>query len=101
MQAEKVIEFITRWLSDYQKSSHAKGFAVGVSGGIDSAVVSTLCARTGLPVLVIEMPIRQSNSEMQRSRAHIQWLTSNFANVTGTEVNLTGVFETFEKDGRE
>ena len=97
MQTEKVIEFITRWLSDYQKSSHAKGFTIGVSGGIDSAVVSTLCARTGLPVLVIEMPIRQSNSEMQRSRAHIQWLTSNFPNVTGTEVNLTEVFETFEK----
>ena len=97
MHTEKVIDFITQWLSNYQATSHSKGFVVGVSGGIDSAVVSTLCARTGLPVLLIEMPIRQSNSEKQRSRAHIQWLASNFSNVTGTEVDLTEAFETFEK----
>ncbi|CAF1073300.1 unnamed protein product [Rotaria sp. Silwood1] len=97
MQTEKVIEHITQWLKDYHQSSHTKGFVVGVSGGIDSAVVSTLCARTGLPVLVLEMPIRQSSSEIRRSHAHINWLTSNFSNVTGTEVNLTEVFETFEK----
>jgi NAD+ synthase len=97
MQTEKVIEHITKWLKDYLQSSHAKGFCVGVSGGIDSAVVSTLCARTGAPTLVIEMPIRQSSSEVQRSRAHINWLTSNFPNVQGAEVNLTEVFESFEK----
>ncbi len=97
MQTEKVIEYIVKWLTDYHQSSHTKGFAVGVSGGIDSAIVSTLCARTGLPVLVIEMPIRQSASEIQRSRAHINWLKSKFPNVTGAEVNLTEVFETFEK----
>lgn len=97
MQVEKVIEHIVKWLKDYQESSHAKGFTVGVSGGIDSAVVSTLCARTGAPTLVIEMPIRQSSSEVQRSRAHINWLKSKYPNVTGTEVNLTDVFETFEK----
>ncbi|CAF5227273.1 unnamed protein product, partial [Rotaria magnacalcarata] len=87
MQTEKVIEHIINWLNDYHKTSHTNGFVVGVSGGIDSAVVSTLCARTGLPVLVIEMPIRQSSSEVQRSRAHINWLQSTFPNVTGAEVN--------------
>ena len=97
MQTEKVIEYIVKWLKDYHQSSHTKGFTVGISGGIDSAIVSTLCARTGFPVLVIEMPIRQSQSEVQRSRAHISWLKSNFPNVTGAEVNLTEVFETFEK----
>jgi NAD+ synthase len=97
MQTEKVIEHIVKWLKDYHQSSHTKGFTVGVSGGIDSAIVSTLCARTGLPVLVIEMPIRQSSSEMQRSRAHIKWLSSTFPNVTGAEVNLAEVFEAFEK----
>ncbi|CAF0986947.1 unnamed protein product [Rotaria sordida] len=97
MQTERVIEYIVNWLNDYQKISHAKGFVVGVSGGIDSAVVSTLCARTGLPLLVIEMPIRQASSEKRRSRTHIDWLTSNYPNVTGAEVNLTDVFETFEK----
>ncbi|CAF2503590.1 unnamed protein product [Rotaria sp. Silwood2] len=97
MQTERVIEYIINWLNDYHKSSHTKGFVVGVSGGIDSATVSTLCARTGFPVLVIEMPIRQSSGEMQRSRAHINWLTSKFPNVTGAEVNLIEIFEAFEK----
>jgi NAD+ synthase len=97
MQTEKVIDYITKWLKDYQQSSHTKGFVVGVSGGVDSAVVSTLCARTGLPTLVLEMPIRQSSNEVKRSHAHINWLTTNFPNVTGGEVNLQEVFETFEK----
>jgi NAD+ synthase len=97
MQTEKVVEHIVKWLKDYQESSHAKGFVVGVSGGVDSAVVSTLCARTGLPVLVLEMPIRQSANEVGRSHAHINWLKTNFPNVTGGEVNLTEIFETFEK----
>jgi NAD+ synthase len=97
MQTEKVVEHIVKWLKDYQASSHTKGFIVGVSGGVDSAVVSTLCARTGLPVLVLEMPIRQSANEVGRSHAHINWLKTNFPNVTGGEVNLTEIFETFEK----
>ena len=97
MQTEKVIELIVKWLDDYQQSSRSKGFVIGVSGGIDSAVVSTLCARTGRPVLVLEMPIRQSSKEVQRSSAHIQWLKTHFKNVTGAEVNLTEVFDTFEK----
>jgi NAD+ synthase len=96
MQTDKVIEHITNWLIDYQRMSNAKGFTVGVSGGIDSAIVSTLCARTGLPVQLLEMPIRQSTNETQRSRAHVDWLKANFANVTAAEVNLTDVFETFE-----
>jgi NAD+ synthase len=96
MQTEKVIEHIIQWLKDYHQSSHTKGFVIGVSGGIDSAVVSTLCARTGLPILVMEMPIRQSTSEKNRSHAHIEWLKSTFSNVNGGEVNLTEIFETFE-----
>lgn len=97
MQIDKVIEHITQWLKDYHQNSRTKGFVIGVSGGVDSATVSTLCARTGAPVLVLEMPIRQSKGEVQRSRAHINWLTSTFPNVKGGEVNLTEIFETFEK----
>jgi NAD+ synthase len=96
MQADKVIEHIIKWLKDYHQKSRTKGFVIGVSGGVDSAVVSTLCARTELPVLVLEMPIRQSSGEVRRSRAHINWLTTNFPNVRGGEVNLTDVFEAFE-----
>ncbi|UJR38399.1 hypothetical protein I4U23_031068 [Adineta vaga] len=94
---KKVADHITKWLKDYLEPSHAKGFVVGVSGGIDSALVSTLCARTGTPTLVIEMPIHQSSSEVQRSQAHISWLKSKFPNVTGGTVDLTEPFETFKK----
>ncbi len=85
----------TFWLSR-ASLNHTEGFTVGVSGGIGSATVSTLCALTGLPVLVIEMPIRKSSSEIQRSRAHIKWLTSTYPNVTGAEVDLTEVFDAFQ-----
>ena len=72
MQTERIIEHIVQWLQDYQKTSHTKGFVVGVSGGIDSAFVSTLCARTSSPVLALEMPIRQSSKEIHRSSIHIK-----------------------------
>ena len=88
LQINQVCNIITRWLTDYQKASLSKDFTVGVSGGIDWVMVSTLCARTGLPVLLMKI---------QRSRAHVLWLTSNFANVTRPKVYLTEIFDTFEK----
>lgn len=100
MDVAKVAEHITNWLLDYNSKSRTKGFVVGVSGGIDSALVSTLCARTGKPVLVLEMPIRQSSSEVQRSSAHIKWLKENFPNVTGGEFNLTEIFGSFEQTAK-
>ena len=71
MKTKEVIQHIQKWLKDYKnKNSNIKGFVVGVSGGIDSAVVSTLCASTGIPLLVLEMPIHQSKPEVQRSTRH-------------------------------
>ncbi|CAF2891566.1 unnamed protein product [Rotaria sp. Silwood2] len=97
MQTEKAIEYIIKWLKDYQESSHTKGFTLGVSGGINSAVVSTLSGRTGSPVFVIKMPIQQSTGEIQRSRTHINWLKANFFHATDAVDDLTEVFKTFEK----
>ena len=59
MKISKVIDFIVKWLKDYAKSSNINGFVIGISGGIDSAVTSTLAAKTGLNILCIEMPINQ------------------------------------------
>ena len=73
-----------------------KGFVVGVSGGIDSAVTSTLCAKTGLPTLCIELPIHQAESQVNRANEHIAQLRKRFNNVTETEVNLTSTFEDFK-----
>jgi len=72
---------ITSWLSNYLQSSGLKSFVVGVSGGIDSAVVSTLCAETGLPVYVVGMPIHQDEGQRTLSVNHLLWLNENYKNV--------------------
>ncbi|MGJ5641928.1 NAD(+) synthase [Formosa sp. S-31] len=93
MQTEKVVEYIVNWLKDYAVKAKVNGFVIGVSGGIDSAVTSTLCARTGLEVLTLEMPIHQASSQVSRALNHITWLQSNYSNVRMTQVNLTPVFD--------
>ena len=93
MQTEAVIEHITGWLRDYGQSAGTHGFVVGVSGGIDSAVSSTLAARTGLPLLVVEMPIHQSQSQVTRAREHIESLKQRYETVDSVEVELTDVFD--------
>lgn len=95
MQAKAVAGYISNWLKDYAQNARAKGFVVGVSGGIDSAVVSTLAAQTGLPVLLLEMPIRQKTDQSDRALAHIENLKSRFANVSCISVDLTPAFDTF------
>ena len=94
MQTERIIEHIVDWLNDYSQSARTDGFVVGVSGGIDSAVTSTLVARTGRPVLIVEMPIHQAENQVDRARSHIDSLTSRFLNVDSIEVVLTPVFDT-------
>lgn len=97
MQTEKVAEHIINWLKEYATKSNMNGFVVGISGGIDSAVTSTLCAKTGMPTLCLEMPIHQDTKQISRARKHIDALKHNFANVSNLEVNLTPVFEQFRK----
>ncbi len=93
MQTEKVIEHIVNWLKDYADNAKIKGFVIGVSGGIDSAVTSTLCARTGLKLLCVEMPIHQGKNQVTRADRHIDWLMDNFENVRRQAVELTPVFD--------
>ena len=95
MQTQAVIGYITGWLKDYALNARAKGFVVGVSGGIDSAVVSTLAARTGLSVLLLDMPIRQKADQSGRAQEHIRDLTRLFPNISGQTVDLTPTFDTF------
>ena len=98
MNTEKVVEFIVSWLKNYVKNSNSKGFVVGVSGGIDSAVTSTLCALTGFPVLCVEMPIHQGKNQISRAKEHIAHLKEKFDHITSIEVNLTNTFESFKKE---
>ncbi|WP_026724231.1 NAD(+) synthase [Flavobacterium sasangense] len=95
-QAEKINQHIVKWLLDYSTNAKVKGFVVGISGGIDSALTSTLCAQTGLPTLCIEMPIHQAESHVNRAYEHIDQLKKRFSNVFNERADLTPVFETFK-----
>lgn len=96
MNTEKVAEYIIDWLKDYAINARVKGFVVGVSGGIDSALTSTLCAKTGLPTLCVEMPIHQAASQVSRAEEHIAQLKKCFDNVSEVRVDLTATFEDFK-----
>ncbi|MBW1993691.1 MAG: NAD(+) synthase [Deltaproteobacteria bacterium] len=96
MQAERVIEHIVKWLRDYCENAGLNGFVVGVSGGIDSAVSSTLCAKTGKKVIPLSMPIYQAVGLKSLSEQHIQWLEKNYNNVKGLRIDLTPVFQALE-----
>ncbi|MGE0566325.1 MAG: NAD(+) synthase [Bacteroidia bacterium] len=96
MQHQKIIDHIVKWLSDYSDRSGTDGFIVGISGGIDSAVTSTLCALTKKKVYVLNMPIRQFKNESDRSSEHIEALKTKFKNVISERVELTNVLASFE-----
>lgn len=93
MQSKQVIDHIVSWLSDYVEQAGVKGFVVGVSGGIDSALTSTLAAETGYEVNCIEMPIHQNAAQVTRAQEHIDWLQSRYNNVGRVQVNLTDVYD--------
>lgn len=92
---QRAIEYIVHWLKTYCEQSKSKGFVVGVSGGIDSALTSTLCALTNLPVIVLNMPIFQAQAEYQRSTEHINLLISKFPNVKAEDIDLSSTLTSF------
>jgi len=96
-QTAKVNDYIVKWLKSYAQKAGVKGFVVGISGGVDSAMTSFLCAQTGLETLCVEMPIHQASSHVNRGREHIELLKSKFSNVQSIETDLTSTFEEFKK----
>ena len=87
---------IVTWIQNYANKNKVQSLVVGVSGGIDSAVVSTLCAETGIKVYALNMPIHQKPEQEELSAAHIEWLEEKYPNVTGMRFDLTGLFESFK-----
>ena len=87
---------IVKWIADYywMHSGNIKGFVVGVSGGIDSAVVSTLCAETGLPTYAVTMPLHSKDENTELSEAHAYGLVEKYSNVTMVNVDLTRTYDT-------
>jgi NAD+ synthase len=99
---EQLASHIVQWLAAYCREAQQAGFIVGISGGVDSALTSTLCAKTGLKTLLLSMPIHQQASQLKRARNHMDWLQANYSNVERMEVDLTTAFEclrnSFPKD---
>ena len=99
MEPKERIIFITGWILDYCSKMPKKpdSLVVGVSGGIDSAVVSTICAASGMKTFALSMPIRQIHKQDDLSKVHCKWLAANFKNVQVFNINLDSVFTEFEK----
>ena len=98
MEVSKKIEFIKDWILNYVNSmpSKAESLVIGISGGIDSSVTSTLSAMTGLRTIVLTMPIKQKKSQHLLSLKHQEWLKKNFKNVEGYTIELDNLFNTFK-----
>jgi len=98
MNIESKTHFIKDWIANYvaEMSSPANSLILGISGGIDSSVSSTLSAMTGLKTIVLSMPIKQKSSQHDLSLKHQEWLIKNFNNVEAHTINLDELFEKFE-----
>ena len=95
MNYEKLEFDIVRWLKDYYYMYALDSFVVGVSGGIDSAVTSTLCAKTELPVHAVGMPLYQDTTQESLSDRHLEWLSMNYSNVRQHKFDLSDTFDSF------
>ena len=89
-------EAISDWIGDYANKNGIKQLVIGVSGGIDSAVTSTLAAETGLPTVVVSMPIHQNENQVSLQQEHIKWLKDKYSNVSSYTFNLTDTYESFK-----
>ena len=97
MNASEKVNFISNWIKDYANNmpSKAQSLVIGISGGIDSSVSSTLSAMTGLKTIVLSMPIKQKSQQHDLSLKHQEWLVNKFNNVEAHSINLDELFSTF------
>jgi NAD+ synthase len=93
----KLNEEISEWLKSYLINNKLDCFVIGISGGVDSALTSILCAITGVKTIVVSLPIRQNKEQLNRVTNHIKWLKERFSNVKSYEIDLTKTFNTFEQ----
>ena len=97
MNTGEKVKYISNWIKSYvdQMPNKAQSLVIGISGGIDSSVSSTLSAMTGLKTIVLTMPIKQKENQHDLSLKHQEWLTKKFKNVEAHTISLDKLFETF------
>ena len=98
MKLDKTRDLIANWLKEYAKNNGQKKLIVGVSGGIDSALTSTLCALSGITTIAVSMPIHQKKQEINLANKHIEWLTKMYTNTQMISINLTNLFDTYKTE---
>ena len=96
MKTSETVKFIVDWIKNYKQTNNLNGLVVGVSGGIDSALTSTLCGLSGIKTLCLNMPIKQKEDQYLRAERHIQWLKKKFDNVESIDIDLTNIFKEFK-----
>ena len=98
MEVSKKVVFIKDWILNYVNSMpvKAQSLVIGISGGVDSSVTSTLCAMTGLKTIILSMPIKQIKEQNDLSHLHKKWLSDKFNNVESHTLELDGIFKNFE-----
>ena len=103
MNTDEKINYISDWIKDYASSLKFQptSLVIGVSGGIDSAVTSALCAKTGFKTIAVSMPIKQNSSQHDLSLKHLKWLNANFDNIDTMTIELDKVFDIFESTMRD
>lgn len=95
MNSELVINHIVNWIKDYTLNNNKKSLVIGISGGIDSALTSILCAKTKIKTFVVSMPINHSEKELERANKHINWLKKTYSNVEDIHIDLSNLFKVF------
>ncbi len=98
MKTKEMADHIAAWMKSYADGAHTTGFVVGISGGIDSAVVSALAAATGLRTICVTLPIHQAAAHVGRAEEHIDWLKARYPNVEALDIDLTGPYDRFVCD---
>ncbi len=97
MNRKAVIEHIVRWLAGYCEQAGLDGFVTGISGGVDSAVTSALCARTGKPTYAVSLPINQAKEQDELADRHLEWLSNRFPCVSVHRLDLSIVLDSFQQ----
>ena len=96
MELEKTKKFIVQWINDYAKKNCIKNLIIGISGGIDSALTSTLCAMTGINTTVVSLPIKQSKNELENATKHMKWLKTKYPNIQTITIELNEVLVKYQ-----
>ena len=97
MKLENTKNFIVHWIKEYAQNNGIETLIVGISGGVDSALTSTLCALTDIKTIIVSMPIHQKTTELNNVSKHAHWLTNLYPNVQKEIIDLTVLFETYKK----